>query len=612
MKINLLLAIGLSVTTALASEGPFAQRQKLELRSATPSAATIPRYGTLALKLDLAATYGNPFDPEQVDVHGLFTGPGGKQFQVKGFLDQPFSRRIENGREQIQPAGEPYWKIFFTPSIAGPWTYRISAKDKSGSVSLPEARFEVTESKARGFIRRAPLNPYGFAWDNGEPYFAIGENMCWGGGRGSFDYDDWLPQLGKAGGNFIRIWMCSWNCALEWASESRGEQRSGGYHGVAVYSLDNAWKLDTILNLADHNGISVMLCLGTYGEFNQGGYFNEGQWKANPYNVANGGPCAKPEEFWTRPEARKLYQRRLRYLAARYGHRTNLQSWEFWNEAKAPAPWVAEMARCMKGTGEFQGRGADPYGHLVTTTYGDSDVWRTPEIDFTQTHSYGTGNIKDHGPVIVTEARKHAEYRKPHLTGEYGIDWRSPDSKYDADGKAINLHNGLWAGLVSGDGGGAMVWWWDNYVHPKKLYSQFTAPRRFADTIPWQRGEWKKLNLAVSSTGGASQNQTPAQDPSSVVHAHGLINGDTAIAWIQNASSNWKNVYERKEIPALNNVEITVRETPSTRYQVRWWDTLSGEVTKQESVSATNGELKLTIPALEHDVALVLTAQEDK
>jgi hypothetical protein len=122
--------------------------------------------------------------------------------------------------------------------------------------------------------------------------------------------------LGKAGGNFIRIWMCSWNCALEWAKESRGENRNGNYYGVGIYSLDNAWKLDTILDLAERKGVSVMLCLGTYGEFNDGGFFNEGQWRANPYNATNGGPCLKPDDFWTNI-ARRLYQQRLRYLAAR-------------------------------------------------------------------------------------------------------------------------------------------------------------------------------------------------------------------------------------------------------------------------------------------------------
>jgi Domain of unknown function (DUF5060) len=587
----------------LASGSPFSSQQKLTLRGAVANRESLARYDTFELTLDLSPTYENPFDPEQINIEALFTSPAGKQVQVNGFLDQPFTRKLQNNAEKIEAAGDRLWKIRFTPDAVGRWTYSVRATDRSGTASLPESHFEVVASQKPGFIRRSQQNPRGFAWDNGSAYFPIGENMCWGGGRGSFDYEDWLPELSKAGGNFIRIWMCSWNCALEWAEESKGEQRNGSYHGVGVYSLDNAWKLDTILYAAERNGISVMLCLGTYGEFNEGGYFNEGQWKANPYNAANGGPCARPEDFWTNATARKLYQRRLRYLAARYGHRTNLQSWEFWNEAKAPAPWVAEMARFLKGTGEFNGQAADPYGHLVTTTYGDADVWKIPEIDFAQTHSYGTGNIADHAPVIISEAAKHAAYGKPHLMGEFGIDWRSPDNKYDPDGKGLNLHNALWASAVSGDAGGAMIWWWDNYVHPKKLYGAYTPLKHFTDEVPWATGEWKKLTATCSSGSGNSVTN------SAEVRVYGLINDRMAIAWVQNSASTWKNVYEKKEVPIIPAAMVHFREIPPGRYLVRWWDTHTGEIVKRESVNASNGEVNLAVPVPANDRALILSPQ---
>jgi hypothetical protein len=490
----LLLGLAFSLEAA---PNPLARTEPLALRKAVPSQAPVARHALFELTLDLAASYDNPFNPEEVDVWAVFTSPQGGAVRVNGFLFQPFTRRLDQGTEKIEPAGEPVWKIRFTPDMEGMWRYRVWARDRQGRASLPEATCQVTASTNAGFIRRSQTNPRAFAFENGQPYFAVGENMCWGGKRGSFDYDDWVPALAQAGGNWIRIWMCSWNCALEWAAESRGEWRAGRYHGVGVYSLDNAWKLDTILDLAERHGLAVMLCLGTYGEFNDGGFFGEGQWKANPYNRTNGGPCLKPADFWTDAQARSLYRQRLRYLAARYGWRTGLQSWEFWNEAKAPAPWVAEMARCLKGTGEFAGAPADPFGHLVTTTYGEPAVWRIPEIDFSQSHHYGMGDVPDHAPVIHEDARAHAGYGKPHLMGEFGIDWRSPDNKYDPAGAGLNLHNGLWASALSGDAGGAMIWWWDNYVHPRQLYSHFTPLRRFTDAVPWNAGEWRRLEIVT-------------------------------------------------------------------------------------------------------------------
>ncbi len=585
----------------------LSRRAPLQLRSATALETTVPRFGTFELTLDLSATYENPFDPEQIDVNAVFMPPSGKPIQVNGFLYQPFNRRLENDTEKLEPAGEPTWKMRFTPHVAGAWSYTITARDKSGAVSLPRAVFTVIESENRGFIRRSGSNPRVFAWDDGQPFFGVGENLCWGGKRGSFDYDQWLPELAKAGGNFIRVWMSSWNCALEWSAAERGDWRAGSYHGVGRYSLDNGWKLDRILDTAERNGISVMLCLGTYGEFNEGGYFGEGQWKANPYNQANGGACAKPADFWTAANARKLYQRRLRYLTARYGSRGNLHSWEFWNEAQAPAPWVAEMARALKGTGEFAGKPLDPYGHLVSTTYGNDEVWKIPEIDFTMTHSYGTGNIADHGVVVRDEARKHEKYGKPHLMAEFGIDWRSPDAKYDADGKAINLHNALWSSVVSGDGGSAMVWWWDNYIHPKGLFAQYSPVRRFARTVPWTEGGWRRLRAEATclSDGTASQGASEAsKSPAGKPAVFGLTNGRISVAWVHNPEHNWKTVYERKPVQVLKGVKLKLEDFASGPYRLEWWDTRTGEITGREELRAADQSLAVELKELADDIAL--------
>jgi hypothetical protein len=155
------------------------------------------------------------------------------------------------------------------------------------------------------------------------------------------------------------------------------------------------------------------------------------------------------------------------------------------------------MARCLKGTGEFAGLPLDPYAHLVTTTYGTPAIWRLPEVDFTQTHHYGKGDVPDHAPVLHRDALAHTSYGKPHLMAEFGIDWRTADDKYDPEGRGFNLHNGLWASALSGNAGSAMLWYWDGYVHPHQLYPQFTPLRKFADAVPWTDAPWKPLALAA-------------------------------------------------------------------------------------------------------------------
>ena len=176
---------------------PAIGQNKLSLRAATPNQTTVPRYGKLELTLDLTATYDNPFDPDDVDVYAVFTAPNGKTMRVNGFIYQPFTRRLDGNAEKIEPAGEPVWKVRFAPDAVGEWRYQIFAKDRTGSVSLPEARFQVTASTNPGFIRRSATNPRAFAYDNGQPFFAVGENMCWGGGRGSFNYPNFAQNSGR-------------------------------------------------------------------------------------------------------------------------------------------------------------------------------------------------------------------------------------------------------------------------------------------------------------------------------------------------------------------------------------------------------------------------------
>ncbi|MBM3500149.1 MAG: DUF5060 domain-containing protein [Armatimonadetes bacterium] len=467
----------------------FESRQALRLptplppflqKGGTTEAGTARRYEGLEWTLDLEGTWDNPFDEREVEVSATFTAPSGRAVRVLGFWDVPYTREVVNDQERLTKAGDPMWRVRFTPSEVGEYAWKVTARDRSGTVESETARFTVEAGEKRGFVRRSPDTPYYLQYDNGQPYFAVGEDVCWGGGRQTLDYDLWFPALGAAGGNFARIWLVRWNMALEWNPADTFTR--GKFYGAGLYSMDNAARLDYVLDLAEKSGVYCMLALGYHGELlDRESYFGEQCWVTSPYNQANGGPCAKPEDFWTNPEARRLYKQKLRYYVARYAHSPHVQSWEFWNEVVAPADWIAEMAAYLKSI--------DPYRHLVTTTYGYPEVWNLPDIDFTQTHMYGTGEQRHDGaPEIARLCREHTEqFGKPHFVGEFGIDWQKSDGDHDPQGHGINLHNGLWSSMASRGMGGAAIWYWDGYVHPKNLYHEFTALARFAGDILWNK-----------------------------------------------------------------------------------------------------------------------------
>jgi hypothetical protein len=471
---------------------PFLQKGGTEALPPAPlrsgEGGRVRRYEGLEWRLEVEGTWDNPFDEREVEVTATFTAPSGKEVRVAGFWDVPYERDEVNGQERLTKVGEPAWKVRFTPSEVGEYRWKVKARDRSGEVGSETARFQVKEGNAKGFVRRSPGSPYYLQYDNGKPYFAVGEDVCWAGPRQTLDYDQWFPALGAAGGNFARIWLVRWNMALEWNPEDSFTR--GRFYGAGLYSMDNAARLDYVMDLAERSGVYVMLSLGYHGELlDRESYFGEQCWQFSPYNKANGGPCEKPADFWTDPEARRLYKQKLRYYVARYAHSTHVQSWEFWNEVVAPAEWIAEMSAYLKSI--------DPYNHLVTTTYGYDEVWKLPTIDFTQTHTYGTAEQRhDCAAEIARLCREHTEkFGKPHLVGEFGIDWQKSDRDHDPDGNGINLHNGLWSSLASRGMGGAMIWYWDGYVHPLNLYHEFTALAKFAEDIPWN-----KLDLRPAET----------------------------------------------------------------------------------------------------------------
>ena len=88
------------------------------------------------------------------------------------------------------------------------------------------------------------------------------------------------------------------------------------------------------------------------------------------------------------------------------------------------------------------------------------------------------------------------------MVGEFGISWRGGDEKFDPRGIGTNLHNGLWSAMLSGDAGGAAIWWWDSYVAPQNLYRAFTAPARFARSVDWAHRDFQPLALESPLQGG--------------------------------------------------------------------------------------------------------------
>jgi hypothetical protein len=434
----------------------------------------------------------NPFDPTVIRVDGTLRAPSGSQQLVPGFWFSEYRRSLVGGEERLSGVA-PEWRLRFRPVEVGPHTVTATILT-NGQTAGPTITLDFTVTAhpnppaRRGVVRIAANNRH-FETGDGQALPLIGHCVCWHHQRGTFDFDDWFGAMAAAGENYARLWMSPWGFGIE------AEPGTG-----VNYRLDRAWQLDHVFRLAEQRGIYLMLCFDYHGMFEitpdyWGGNDN---WKLNPYNVANGGPCANQGEFFTKPEALAMYQKRLRYLIARYGHSPNLLAWQFFNEIDnvyaylepgEVAAWHATMGDWLKSN--------DPWRHLVTTSLtGGSDrpeIWQLPQMEFAMYHSYSQAQPAAALPGIAQ--RFISDYAKPIMIGEFGTDWRG--WRREQDPFLRGWRQGIWAGALSGAVGTAMSWFWED-IHADNLYPAYAALRDILVPAGWGNGEWQPLEFQTS------------------------------------------------------------------------------------------------------------------
>lgn len=536
----------------------------------------------------------NPYDPAEADVRGEFEAPDGSVRSMPAFRTREFSRALVGGRERLHPQGQPEWRVRFTPDRPGVWRWRWVAVTPEGRAETSWRAFTVTPPRPgdHGFLRRSPSDPRYLRFDDGAPYIALGSNLAWYDGRGTYAYDAWFAQLAAQGATYVRLWMPSWAFGLEWIRRDGDGQVASTSLGNYEDRLDRAWQLDYVLEAAARHGIMVMLCLQNHGAFSLS--YNS-EWADNPYSAANGGPLAHPRDFMTSPAARALFQRRLRYVVARWGYATNLLAFELWNEvdlAEQPSPqalldWHVEMSDAL--------RALDPHDHLVTTSttiLGSTDVYALPQIDIAQLHFYAAPLFSDFSTSVPFLSQQLAGFGKPVLAAEIGID-HGPAETRAKDPEAVGQHDALWAGVLAPSLGTGMPWWWDNLIDPDGLWFHWGPVARFVEGVAFDREGFASGGIAATS-------------PSRPLHSLALRGRDTVLAWVRNARHQWFPPLTALDPAPIAGARVTLTGVADGVWRARWIDAYDGDDLATGDVVVTGGTVSLDAPVFSRDVGLRL------
>lgn len=574
------------------------------INAVTPVSTQVEQFGKFEAALSLTANFLNPYDYDDIWVSAVFTAPDGQSRTVDGFFMQDHQLNTQTGN--LTPVGDGVFKIRFSPDKTGTWKYTLSCTNSSGTGTFAEQTFQCNAANSlnnKGFVRTNQTNYLHF--DNGDQYIPVGENVGWQNGNPYLDFKNWLTKLGDNGGNFFRMWQCSWGLGIEW------KNGTSGYAGLRKYKQTSGYYQDWLFDFCAENGMYVMLCLNNHGQVST--QVNP-EWNNNPYNALNGGPCQNTWDFFTNATAKSHLKNRLRYIVARWGYSRTIMTWELFNEVdwtdqfeqrKADvAAWHLEMAAFLKNI--------DPYNHLVSTSYAheynDPNLWNQPDIDFTQTHFYvNTPNVER---VLANGVRNYLDdFDKPTLTGEFGLGPGGGElSTLDPDG--IHIHNSLWGALFGGGMGSGMSWWWDTYIEPKNLYYHFAPVAAVSQIVPFKSGNFAPAVSAVTGV-PADLSLTPTvqgwgalADTDFTIDANGTITPAGAGLGAFLYGSQWNTQYRRPPVfyvnyPASGQFRVKTSGQTGQAPKIAIW--LDG-VKVLEQNAAINQTYSINVPAGQHTI----------
>eukprot|EP01104_Vermistella_antarctica_P009861 TRINITY_DN2586_c0_g1_i2.p1 TRINITY_DN2586_c0_g1~~TRINITY_DN2586_c0_g1_i2.p1 ORF type:complete len:667 (-),score=105.88 TRINITY_DN2586_c0_g1_i2:69-1997(-) len=522
----------------------------------------------------------------------------------QAFVTQNFTHNPSNW-DNVTTTSPMYWMVRFAPRAKGSYAFVVTTRDPSHTNVSSTHTFScngvpTNQNSSHGFLNvpahyqntsHTNNTALHFMFEDGAPYYAIGENNCWGT---QANYLSWWSNMTSVGATYSRLWL-------------------GGYSDfvlqdemVGNYSLAAAHRLDLALEMASSFGIYVMLSLDTYSNYRTASF--QPEWPFSPYNVINGGPCVTPNEYFYNDEAIELHRRFLRYMVARYASYTHVLSWEFFNEVDGVQNYTSEVLNVTQWhlmQGDYLRSVDNYYQHPRTTSFSQSPG--TPAIDelstmdYTQTHSYGSNDMAEMANYYCTY--KVNAYHKPHIVAEFGVA-SDPTTTEAEDPTGLYVHNGVWSPLFNLCAGTSMTWWWDNWVAPQDLYWNWQGFQKFFfERMPSlsSAAQWSSLEDLETNTSG--------------LDVWGVVGDNhTALIFVHNQQNNWARRYAGYGSVAIGPTAISFGGMVTGEYTLRFVNTTSGNVTDTLNVTVSGsdgdgdggGAAVFVVPPVQYDVSLVM------
>lgn len=431
-------------------------------------------YDLYEIEFKLNAEYTNPFDPDDIQVDGVFTYPSGKVVTIPAFYIEPMKKTdgkvlLTYNPKQYTKTGDPGWRIRFAGDEVGKYSFKIVARDSKGRTCESNSNtFDMYRGRNKGWAKISDTNPSVVvnSADN-SVYYGSGSNIAWVRSQftkdpGHLSYNYFVNQA-KDNTNMTRVWICHW-AWLEWSTKP-DSANSYSYAGLGYYNQAISSSFDDVVALCEDAGLRMVVVTEDNDEVGVDDDYDG--WKYNPYSTYQGGFAENQAEYFKSPEVREQYKKRLRYIIARWGYSSAIYSINMWNDMSAPSDDIISYLKELRD-----------YTHTLT------DGWR-PFL-YGSNYSMGANSVLDY----TSQSIRSFDGTKPSVTNEC---FSSNDTAYFRD----SLRGSIWKELCDGSAG-TMIWSHDD-VDVNNCWDLFNNVLDFTADIPYASYKFKSGETSVSS-----------------------------------------------------------------------------------------------------------------
>lgn len=520
-------------------------------RGASPT-ETIRQWQPMELAFAAETAIADPFDFDGANFVATFAGPDGQQLEIPGFWD-----------------GESVWKIRFTPTQAGEWSYVTRFSDPADSgLQGRRGRLHVEKAaggvatRAHGGFLRVSADQRLLSYTDGTPFFWLGDTW-WAAPSANVPYEVFQKQVDARVAQGYTVYQAHGHRAIFDGSPV------GAFEAVRNADAETLryWReTDRYLAYADAKGL-----IGLMG-FGRGDMFD----------------ALSLEEL----------QRLWRYYLARYGAYSI--SFLITQEYNIDAEKRGSQLPKLLAVGRFI-KQADPYRRAMTAhpwvrSRDNQQAWGEPWLDFIMLQA---GHRRFESPKAYRELWERAP-TKPFLESEANYEgFASPE--FNVNDAAIRRSaytaiqsgslgftygaQGLYAGILERNKPGPTARWGPVLTWEEGLKlpggKQLQYLRACYETVDW----WRLQPLAGVVQPAATSVLVKAEPPGTYL------------------------IYFAGSKTPLGNL-LLKGVADGGSYQATWFDPRTGEKTVIEPRGAAGEGLQLPAPPDGRDWMLILRQQE--